>query len=114
MAKHLKRLTITWSTRALLVMICMTFLLLWFEFYSKDTTGEWLPMEYVYGWFAVFVVEVGAMATLKVNKNKAAEPHSNKFLEQMGLYGNASIASVIEAETTNDLPNGVDQNGEIS
>lgn len=114
-AQHLKKRKLSWATGALLVMMISAVIYGFAEVWCYGTYGVFFPMEYTYLFAAVFVSEVGAMAVLKVQKEKNQAPANNRYLENLGIYGgSSSIAPVVEAETTSDLPNGELENGEVS
>lgn len=99
MSKHLKRKSLTWSTRALIVMMVSVIVYGFAEQWSMAHTGQYFPAEYTYLFAAVFVSEIGGMAWIKVNKE---QPRENKYLENIGIYGGTELAQVAQAEQTSD------------
>lgn len=97
MAAHMKKLT--WSTRALLVMMVSVIVYGFAEVWCYSVYSTFLPMEYTTLFAAVFVSEIGAMAWVKVSKEKKP----NTYLENLGIYG-STLADVAETE---NKPNGV-------
>lgn len=92
MAAHMKKLT--WSTRALLVMMVSVIVYGFAEVWCYSAYSTFLPMEYTTMFAAVFVSEIGAMAWVKVAKEKS-RPNTN--LESLGIYS-STLGEVAEQE----------------